>query len=71
MIINGLINLHTMPIVVRKLNNPIMLADISKPDLYLVSSILMETKGKFGIYQAILVMVYHFMFFQRFLLNIH
>ena len=43
MIINGLINLDTMPIVVRKLNNPVMLAHISQPDLYLASSILLET----------------------------
>tara|TARA_Y100000816_G_C25987577_1_gene515836 strand:- start:515 stop:904 length:390 start_codon:yes stop_codon:yes gene_type:complete len=43
MIINGLINLDRMPIVVRKLNNPVMLAHISQPDLYLASSILLET----------------------------
>ena len=43
MIINGLMKLDRTLIVARKLNNPVMLVPISPPDLYLVSSILLET----------------------------
>lgn len=43
MIAKTLFKFNKVPIVVRKLNNPVMLAHISQPDLYLVSSILVET----------------------------